>query len=441
MSELSVTPAKRFRGRSFLGTLLVVALMLLAVAWPALRDDPAPAPIGSATGAASFRGGPERTGSMPGPGPVSRVRLLWRVPTGQIRYASPVVGGDLVYVAAGGRAFAIGRLSGRIVWRVETDDDLATPVVAGDLVILGGQDVSALEGATGRERWSFAAAGGVWSAAAVVDGVVYVASTGVIEGGGEDEGARLHALAAGDGEPIWETPFGGYRSSAPTVVDGVVYVHADDGNLYAFDAATGQERWRQAIGAYETLPGGAAVAEGTLFVVGRAPVAKEEGDGETTAVLLALEAATGQERWRFAVRGEGLILGPSPAVAAGAVFVSGGDRLYALDAATGQERWRLLTDGNAGDPTVAGGVVFLTTGSGGAVLAADARTGAELWRIQTIEVFPTNPVVVDGVVYLACYNFDAEDGFVYAIGGSIDPPETASPAATPDLAFPTAHLR
>src|SRR5262249_29812300 len=41
----------------------------------------------------------------------------------------------------------------------------------------------------------------------------------------------------------WATPTGSAISSSPVVANGVVYVGSDDHKLYAFDAATGGQRW------------------------------------------------------------------------------------------------------------------------------------------------------------------------------------------------------
>src|SRR5829696_3418275 len=67
---------------------------------------------------------------------------------------------------------------------------------------------------------------------------------------------------------------------------------------------------------------------------------------------------------------------PLPAVADGVVYAGGGEGiLLAVDAASGQERWRLAVGGEAiGAPAVAGGLVFVTAaatiGGGSAELVA-----------------------------------------------------------------------
>src|SRR3972149_7524399 len=43
---------------------------------------------------------------------------------------------------------------------------------------------------------------------------------------------------------LWHFQTGDDIYSSPTVVDGLVYVGSMDGHVYALDAATGQEHWR-----------------------------------------------------------------------------------------------------------------------------------------------------------------------------------------------------
>jgi hypothetical protein len=83
------------------------------------------------------------------------------------------------------------------------------------------------------ERWSFYAGGAVYGSPAVVDGVAYVASFN----------RNVYALDAATGEQRWAFDAGGAVESSPAVVDGVVYVGSWDHNVYALDAASGEQHW------------------------------------------------------------------------------------------------------------------------------------------------------------------------------------------------------
>jgi eukaryotic-like serine/threonine-protein kinase len=63
----------------------------------------------------------------------------------------------------------------------------------------------------------------------VANGVVYVGA----------ENGNVYALNAAYGAKLWSSTTGGYVASSPAVVNGVVYIGSHDGNVYAFDLAGG----------------------------------------------------------------------------------------------------------------------------------------------------------------------------------------------------------
>jgi outer membrane protein assembly factor BamB len=105
---------------------------------------------------------------------------------------------------------------------------------------------------------------------AVVTGVVYVAGGGFVSPPGAFFGTLDAFDAAGttncSGSPKTCTPlwsdFVTRPVGIPAVANGVVYVGAQDGNLHAYDAASGQELWT-APGAGISIP---AVANGVVYV-------------------------------------------------------------------------------------------------------------------------------------------------------------------------------
>jgi outer membrane protein assembly factor BamB len=99
-----------------------------------------------------------------------------------------------------------------------------------------------------------------------------------------------------------------------------------------------------------------------------------------------------------------------PTVADGIAYVGvwldpGGDLLLALDPATGAERWRYATRrGVSASPIVVDGVVYVTDGfydqaltGDGAAHALDAASGAECWCADTNAGGAT---VTDGAIYV-----------------------------------------
>lgn len=108
---------------------------------------------------------------------------------------------------------------------------------------------------------------------------------------------------------------------------GLAFLGTYAGNFYAWDAATGAERWVFKTGG--PIGHSPAFCDGVVFF------------GSMDRRLYALDAASGRVRWQFEA-GEGIWT--SPLVHHGLVMFGGRDGVfYALDAATGQPAWKLQT--------------------------------------------------------------------------------------------------
>ena len=119
----------------------------------------------------------------------------------------------------------------------------------------------------------------------------------------------------------WRTDIGGWPITQPVVVDGAVYVGTDR-RFQAVDAADGSQLWkirlreRDADGVASPEVAGSpayAATDDVAFVV----------DGD----IVALDAATGDERWRWDLRTD--VVGAAPVTADGTV-VALGNRSAAL---------------------------------------------------------------------------------------------------------------
>ena len=153
-------------------------------------------------------------------------------------------------------------------------------------------------------RWFFSTGGGmafVSASPSVVDGVVYVGAWN----------GTMYALDAFSGQPLWTFDindpnpddrggFPGIQASA-TVVDGVVYFGAADANVYALDALTGALKWKHSIGDPDTSVEGAHVWSSPAVFNGKVYVGKSSHRDApcVRGAVIALDAATGAEVWRF----------------------------------------------------------------------------------------------------------------------------------------------
>jgi polyvinyl alcohol dehydrogenase (cytochrome) len=253
-----------------------------------------------------------------------------------------------------------------------------TPVVAGGTVYVGDWTghLRALDAGSGDERWAHDLGGGYVGGAAALDDDVVVVGT---------FDARLVAVDRNSGEPVWETSVDDHPKAvvfgSPVLVDGLVVV---------------------GVGSFE------------VFVPGDPPTFRGH--------VVAVDAGTGDEAWRFAVtagdetEGPGVSVWSSPAVDIdrGVLYIGTGqayappapprsDALLALDLRTGREVWSTqFTAGDAWtitDPTGldadVGAAPNLFTVDGtdavgvgdkaGAYRALDRDTGDVLWERQITE--------------------------------------------------------
>jgi outer membrane protein assembly factor BamB len=191
---------------------------------------------------------------------------------------------------------------------------------------------------------------------------------------------RSHPAFSASPQRIWAAPIGSgesrqHRITADPVVAG--------GRIYTLDAratvtatgANGATLWsRDLTPAGERSPnasgGGLAIGDGTLFVT--------TGFGQ----LVALDAATGAERWvqRFEAPATA-----APAVSGGMVHVVTNDSVArGIDARDGRVRWEISGVPSASGftgraaPGYAGNLAILPFPSG-EVIAADAGSGERAW--------------------------------------------------------------
>jgi outer membrane protein assembly factor BamB len=208
----------------------------------------------------------------------------------------------------------------------------------------------------------------------------------------------------------------GIGHSSPVVADGRVFVFSREGEdemLEAFELGTGKELWAQAYPArYAVNPAAAShgkgpkatpvVSEGRVFTFGISGIAS------------AYEAATGKVIWRRNFEETALENMPafgvasSPLVLDGLLLFTTGDRdkgaLVALDPATGHEKWRFNGEGPAyASPVVAdiGRMRQIVTFTRSRLVGLSAHRGALLWSVPFTTDYDQNavtPFVRDGIV-------------------------------------------
>jgi outer membrane protein assembly factor BamB len=271
------------------------------------------------------------------------------------------------------------------------------------VVYFGSDDhfLYAVDIATHQLMWKFETGDLVRSRPAVADGTVYFT--------GDDN--YLYAVDAQTGKEVWRFDMGkavlprgplnqfwDYMQSSPAVAEGVVYVGSANPNFYAVDAKTGQEKWRFKV--HFLVRSSPAVVNGIVYF------------GDWDRKVYALDVQTGQEKWSFDTGGAVI---PSPTVVDGVVYVgSKYPCVYALDAQSGQKKWCFSYPSSIAwvesSAAVANGMVYVGSSDWRRLNAIDAATGQLKWYFHTEGLPWCSPAVADGVVYIG-----ATGGYFYAV--------------------------
>lgn len=335
-----------------------------------------------------FRGAPMHTGVLAGPGLDGDPYRVWRYDSGGDLRSTPAISGAVAYFGTrDGYLVAYDLLTQKPKWSFDLGGYpvRSSPAIADRTVyIANGFNVFAIDADTSELRWKFAMDYAGESSPTVADGVVYVAS----------KENHLYAIDANSGKQLWFYKTDGLLFGSPSVTDKFVVIGGDDGDVFALDRENGHLSWKVTLdsGIYSTP----AIDNGTVYVSTR---------NKTT---VALDLASGTEKWNYPVGGSA-----SPAVADGVVYIGSDDgAIYAIDADKGGDPLWLFATGSSGvrSPVVAGDAVFFAAGA--TITSLNRETGEVVWQYPVGDDVTTEPVVLDGFLYVGDKN-----GYFYAITG------------------------
>jgi len=266
--------------------------------------------------------------------PVLDVQQAWKASVGKAgRYLfSPVAVGNAVYAAgANGSVAKIDAQTGQDIWRVKLHDDLSAGVGSdGTLTAVGG-----------------------------LKGDVYV-------------------LGA-DGKQLWTAKAPGEIISPPLVGNGLVVVRTVDGQIVAFNAQTGEQKWNYRNRA---VPLNLRVSSGMTFAGDAAVLAGFPG-----GAFAAINLQTGDNYWQTPVSyPKGVteverindVTGPPTLVGSETCAVTFQGQVGCFDANSGRALWEKAFSSTSGLAQDDRAVVAADDWS--VVSAFDATTGTQLWK-------------------------------------------------------------
>jgi outer membrane protein assembly factor BamB len=267
------------------------------------------------------------------------------------------------------------------------------------------------------------------------------------------------AYPATGGAPLWTFPVNKMVNASPAVLNGVVYFASTDGTLYAVNAKNGALRCSYDTNQFTegsplvvedpdgsgpviyegTAPSGTIGFEWAIYGPGNThgsctqdwtfhgwtitdtgtwspPAYGTNANGVPVVVfgsddpdnsVYALNANTGARLWSYRTNETTADddVGASPTISApgvngfadGAAYITGKNKItYAFDLTTGALIWKHgLVKGTAGDVSgtaLVGNTVYLGSDTG--VYALNATTGATVWHVITNRAFYASPAVV-----------------------------------------------
>jgi len=312
---------------------------------------------------------------------------------------------------------ALDAVTGDELWRAAPGADVRNaPAIAGDVLVvpLSSGVLVGYDAATGEERWRSDLGAGVERNRAVL--IAAVASDGATVYAGVH--GRYAALASDSGGMVWDgVPAEGNSLAslaAAALGGGLVVGTVGRGRegLFAWDAATGQERWR--------------IEPPASIGVHASPIVSEDEArlyfANSQGVVHAVELATGAEVWQTPLFSDNTDwdydVTATPALADGLLFVpTTYDWFVALRADSGEEAWRIAAGESlvhvsharssasafAAAPAVTGTVVWVP-GADGYLRAHATQDGEELWCSDLGAPLLSGMAVGDGALYIGSYD-------------------------------------
>ncbi|MGW4162238.1 outer membrane protein assembly factor BamB family protein [Streptomyces sp. NPDC004788] len=353
-----------------------------------------PAGRATASGAATVPGAPKRVSALK-PRKRAGVRsqqdtVLWSRSAVSNRAVQPVLAGELLVVRDGYWLLGFDRATGNPTRPLQTAYSDRPVTAAGKVFVTDrARQIVPVDLRAERRRSGRPLPARMSGGAAVVErGTLFAAASD----------AYVHAIDLASQVLLWKLPVSGVPAAAPRVHAGKVFLQTGSGGCVG-DAPGDSSLW--VFGTDGILQWVHAERDGDVLCWPASDervylVSRDRRPGIHRVTTLDLNS--GQVHWQHAF--DSVLVG-KPVLAGGLLYLTTADAcVIALDARTGQERWR--TGGGASAAAAAhvtDAVVYLGLQQPGCLVALDAATGAELLRRRTSGSFTSRLFSAHGVVY------------------------------------------
>ncbi|MBL0738398.1 PQQ-binding-like beta-propeller repeat protein [Flavobacterium sp. GN10] len=304
--------------------------------------------------------------------------LKWKFKTEGKIFSSPIAQNGMVYIGSeDGYFYAIDEKLGKQKWKFKTNGAVhSSASLYNDIVYFGSFDghYYALNAKTGKEIWRFKTKGEHWYSEIGMWGmkpsnllmadlwdfylstpVIYLdPKTALVIFGSSD--GNLYAVDAKKGSLKWTFKTKAAIHSTPVLDKSTVYFGGWDGIFYALDCKTGKEKWKfstEIKTGFTGIQASATVSNGIVYFGARDPY------------FFALDTKTGKLIWKYNAENSWIL--SSAVIKDNTVYVGTSDTyaLLALDAKTGEEKYRFKGNGYIySSPAIAGNTIYFGDFSG-----------------------------------------------------------------------------
>jgi outer membrane protein assembly factor BamB len=211
---------------------------------------------------------------------------------------------------------------------------------------------------------------------------------------------------------LWQIDAHDTLEFPPTLAYGRVYLAQQKGLFFALDAETGKVDWKHPMG--RCAASSPTIGKGVVYQSYMHPVECLQDQAGADGFLVAWDADTGKERWRF----KSAPIESSPLLHGKRLFVGTWDHnVYAINAENGRKIWSFQADNQVNTSAAYWkGRIFIAS-DGGTLYALSAKSGKLLWSKQSNSSFGSRefwyatPTVAYGRVYIG-----NTDGTMYVYG-------------------------
>ncbi|MBS7254902.1 outer membrane protein assembly factor BamB family protein [Flavobacterium branchiicola] len=298
--------------------------------------------------------------------------LKWKFKTNGKIFSSPIAQNGIVYIGSeDGFFYAIDEKSGKQKWKFKTNGAIhSSASISENILYFGSFDgyYYAVNATTGKQIWKFKTKGEHWYREVGMWGMkpndmlmndlwdFYLSSPVIFKNNttsltifGSSDG-NIYAVDSKNGALKWTFKTHEPIHSTPVIEKEIFYFGGWDGIFYALNCKTGKEKWRYSTDVktgFKGIQASAVVSNGIVYFGARDPY------------LFALNADTGKLAWKYNAENSWIL--SSAVVKDNTIYVGTSDTyaLLALDAKTGKEKYRFKGNGYIySSPAISGNTAY-----------------------------------------------------------------------------------